>query len=163
VSAGTTILSGYVSSAEGGSGSSIELTYGSNSFCASGTVGQNSTYNCWADAGFSVNQASSGGSGSSSSLVLSGSTISVTYVNSGGSPLEFQLYDGSDYWCYYLPAATSPNTATIPFSSLNTQCWNGLGKAFVSGTPITIVELVVPGSATSPTPFNFCFLGMTVQ
>jgi hypothetical protein len=163
VSAGTTVLAGFVSSSEGGSGSSISLTYGPTSFCASGTVGQNSTYNCWATAGFNVNQASSGASGSASSLVLSGSTISVSYVNSGGSSLELQLYDGSDYWCYYLPPSTSPTTKTIPFSSLNTQCWNNGGSAFVSGTPITVVQLVVPGSNTSPTPFNFCFLGMTVQ
>jgi hypothetical protein len=33
----------------------------------------------------------------------------------------------------------------------------------VSGTPITVVSLSVPGSSTSATPFNFCFLGMTVQ
>ena len=163
VSAGTTVLAGFVSSSEGGSGSSISLTYGPTSFCASGTVGQNSTYNCWATAGFNVNQASSGASGSASSLVLSGSTISVSYTNSGGSSLELQLYDGSDYWCYYLPPSTSPTTKTIPFSSLNTQCWNNGGSAFVSGTPITVVQLVVPGSNTSPTPFNFCFLGMTVQ
>jgi hypothetical protein len=163
VSAGTTVLAGFVSSSEGGSGSSISLTYGPTSFCASGTVGQNSTYNCWATAGFNVNQASSGASGSASSLVLSGSTISVSYVNSGGSSLELQLYDGSDYWCYYLPPSTSPTTKTIPFSSLNTQCWNNGGSAFVSGTPITVVQLVVPGSNTSPTPFDFCFLGMTVQ
>lgn len=163
VSAGTTVLAGFVSSSEGGSGSSISLTYGPTSFCASGTVGMNSTYNCWATAGFNVNQAQSGASGSSSSLVLSGSTISVSYVNYAGSPLEFQLYDGSDYWCYYLPPSTSPTTKTIPFSSLNTQCWNNSGSSFASGTPITSAQLVVPGSNTSPTPFNFCFLGLTVQ
>jgi hypothetical protein len=25
------------------------------------------------------------------------------------------------------------------------------------------VQLTVPGSATSPTPFDYCFLGLTVQ
>jgi hypothetical protein len=156
-------LAGFVSSSEGGSGSSISLTYGPSSFCASGTVGQNNTYNCWADAGFNVNQAQSGASGSSGPLVLSGSTISVSYVNHAGSPLEFQLYDGSDYWCYELPPSTSPTTMTISFSSLNTQCWNNGGNSFASGTPVTSVQLVVPGSNTKPTPFDFCFLGLTVQ
>jgi hypothetical protein len=163
VSAGTTVLAGFVSSAEGGSGSMISLTYGSSSFCASGTVGQNSTYNCWAEAGFNVNQGQSGMSGSSNSLVLSGSTISVSYVNKGGSTLELQLYDGSDYWCYSLPQSTTSTTKTIPFSSLNTKCWDNTGTPFKSGTPITAVELVVPGSAVAATPFDFCFLGMTVQ
>ena len=163
VSAGTTVLAGFVSSSTGGSGSSIALTFDSTSFCASGTVGKNSTYNCWATAGFTVNQAQSGMSGSSSPLAFSGSTVTVSYVNYGGSSLEFQLYDGSDYWCSYLPASTIPTTKTIPFSSLNTKCWDNSGTAFVSGTPITAVDLVVPGSNTTPTPYNFCFLGLTVQ
>jgi hypothetical protein len=163
VSAGTTVLAGFVSSATGGSGSSIALTFDSTSFCASGTVGKNSTYNCWATAGFTVNQSQSGMSGSSSSLAFSGSAVTVSYVNTGGSTLEFQLYDGSDYWCSYLPASTSPTTKTIPLSSLNTRCWDNSGTAFVSGTPITAVDLVVPGSNTTPTPYNFCFLGLTVQ
>jgi hypothetical protein len=163
VSAGTTVLAGFVSSAEGGSGSSISLTYDSTSFCASGTVGKNSTYNCWAEAGFNVNQGQSGMSGSASSLVLTGSSITVSYVNKGGSTLELQLYDGSDYWCSYLPASTTATSKTVQFSSLNTKCWDNTGTSFKSGTPITAVELVVPGSAFSSTPFDFCFLGLTVQ
>ncbi len=163
VSAGTTVLVGYVSSFEGGSGSSITLTYTSTSFCASGTVGANSAYDSWAGAGFNVKQGQSGSSGSASSLVLSGTTISISYVNHAGSTLEFQLYDGSDYWCYELPPSATPTTKTIQFSSLNTQCWDNGGTPFVSGTPITVVELVAPGSGTVATPFDFCFLGLTVQ
>ena len=163
VDTGTVVMMGHVSSYESGSGSSITLTYGPNSFCASGTVAADSTYASWAGAGFNVNQAESGASGSSSSLVLSGSSISLTYANHAGSTLRLQLYDGSDYWCTTLPAATSPTTITIPFSQLNTQCWSGLGSQFVSGTPITAVQLMVPCSGFSPTPFDFCFLGLTVQ
>jgi hypothetical protein len=163
VSAGTVVMAGHVSSYESGSGSSITLTYDSTSFCASGTVAADPTYSSWAGAGFNVNQAQSGASGSSGSLVLTGSAISVSYANYAGSPLELQLYDGSNYWCTNLPASTSATTATIPFSRLNTQCWNGGGSSFTSGTPITAVQLMVKCSAISPTPFNFCFLGLTVQ
>jgi len=163
VSAGTTVLAGFVSSSAGGSGSSITLTYGASSFCASGSVGKNSTYNCWATAGFGVNQAESGASGSSNSLALTGSSITVSYVNKGGSTLELQLYDGSNFWCSYLPSSTTPTTKTIAFSSLNTKCWDNTGTSFTSGTPITSVDLVVPGSAVAATPYDFCFLGMTVQ
>jgi len=163
VHAGTITLAGFASSYEAGSGSSITLTYNSTSFCASGTVASSSSYHSWAGAGFDVNQAQSGASGSSNPIVLTGSTISITYENSGGSSLEFQLYDGSNYWCYYLPATSNPTTATIPFSSLNTQCWNGGGTTFTSGTPVTTVQLVVGGNATNPTHFDFCFLGLTVQ
>jgi hypothetical protein len=163
MSAGTAVLAGFISSATAGSGSSIALTYGTSNFCASGTVAANTTYKSWANAGFSVNQDQSGASGSSSSLVLTGSTLSIGYVIRGGSELEFQFYDGSDYWCYILPASPVPTTATIPFSSLNTQCWDGQGSAFTSGTAIRSVSLVVPGGNISPTPFDFCFLGLTVN
>ncbi len=163
VSAGTTILAGFVSSSAGGSGSSITLIYGASSFCASGSVGKNSTYNCWATAGFGVNQAQSGASGSSNSLALTGSSITVSYVNKGGSTLELQLYDGSNFWCSYLPSSTTPTTKTIAFSSLNTKCWDNTGTSFTSGTSITSVDLVVPGSAFAATPYDFCFLGLTVQ
>ena len=163
IKTGTVVMAGHVSSYMSGSGSSLSLTYTSNSFCASGTVAADPTYSSWAGAGFNVNQAQSGASGSSGSLVLTGSTVTVSYVNRAGSTLEFQMYDGSNYWCAYLPAASSPTTTTIPFSKLNTQCWNGLGSSFTSGTPITAVQLMVPCSATVPVPFDFCFLGLTVQ
>ncbi len=163
VSAGTVVLAGFISSATAGSGSSIALTYAAQEFCASGTVAANSTYQSWANAGFSVNQDPSGASGSSSALVLTGSTLSISYANPGGSELEFQLYDGSDYWCYILPPSSTPTTTTIPFSSLNTQCWDGQGSAFTSGTAIRSVSLDVPGNNVSATPFDFCFLGLTVN
>jgi hypothetical protein len=162
VSSGTVVMAGFISSATAGSGSSIVLTYGAQDFCASGTVAANNTYKSWANAGFSVNQDQSGASGSSSALVLTGSTLSIGYVNRGGSELEFQLFDGSNYWCYILPPSSTPTTTTIPLSSLNTQCWDGQGSAFTSGTAIRSVSLVVPGSNVSATPFDFCFLGLTV-
>ena len=165
VPAGTVVMSGYVTSSAGGSGASISLTCNKDSFCASGTVGASITNNSWANTGFNVNQAQSGGSGSTGSLALVGSSISISYVNHAGSRLEFELWDsvGSSFWCTYLPASTSPTTTTIPLSSLNTKCWDGSGTSFVSGTSITMVQLVVPGSATSATPFDYCFLGLTVQ
>ncbi len=163
VSTGTVIMAGFASSNEAGSGSSITLTYNPTSFCATGTVAASTVYQSWAGAGFTVNQAPSGASGSNKPIVLTGSTISITFTNQGGSPLEFQLYDGSDYWCYELPTASSSTTVTIPLSSLNTQCWDNQGTAFTSGTAITSVSLVVPGTSAGTTPFNFCFQGLKVQ
>jgi hypothetical protein len=91
--------------------------------------------------------------------------ISISYVNRAGSRLELELWDNgsSNFWCYYLPASTSPTTTTVPLSNLNTKCWDNTGTPFVSGTSITMVQLAVPGSATSVTPFDYCFLGLTVQ
>jgi hypothetical protein len=163
VNAGTVILSGYVVSSAGGSGSTITLTCTDTSFCATGAVGASTSYRSWANASFAVNQAQAGGSGSTASLPFVGSSITVSYVNKGGSSLQFELWDGSNFWCYYLPKSSSPNAVNVPFSSLNTSCWDGKGTAFVSGTPVVTVQLTVPGSNVTSTPFDFCFLGMTIQ
>jgi hypothetical protein len=88
--------------------------------------------------------------------------MTVSFANPGGSPLELQLNSStSTYWCYELAGATSP--VTIPLTSFNTQCWDNDGQSFAPGTAITSIDLVVPGSDTSSTPYNFCFLGLTIQ
>ncbi len=160
---GDLVLSGYVTGTTQGSGSSISLTYNENSFCAQGVVGASSTYNSWAVASFNVNQPES--TPSQGPVVINGSEVDVTYSNGGGSKLEFQLWDNlaNQYWCNYLPTSTSARTMAIKFSDLNTQCWNNSGTVFVSGTAITAVQLSVPGDASSKTPFDFCFLGLTIK
>ncbi|HSY21542.1 MAG TPA: hypothetical protein VK841_05480 [Polyangiaceae bacterium] len=162
IDAGAYIFVGYVSSYTGGSGSSIELTYGSTSFCASGSVGVNSAYQSWAGAGFNVDQSPSSEGGTAASLALDASELTLTFSNAAGSPLEIQLIDDSfRYWCYTLTNVTSP--AQIPLASFNSACWDGSGLAFTPGTAIQAIQLIVPGSASSTTPFDFCFLGLVVD
>ena len=164
VNAGTVTLSGTIASACAGAGSLCGgPIYTDTSFCASGTVGASSTYKSWANVGFTVNQAESGASGSTGSLPFVGSSITVSYSNKGASTLELQLWDGSNYWCAYLPPSAGPNTVTIPFSGLNSACWDMSGKPFVSGTSIDMVQFLVPCSPTIATPFDYCFLGLTVN
>lgn len=162
IAAGNVTIIGYASGTAHGSGSWIRPTYNENSFCAVGEVEASPTYSSWAVGNLTVNQ-SSQDSGSTQPLVIDGSSIAVTYENGAGSPLEFQLWDGSQFWCYYLPAATNPTTVTIKLSELNTKCWDNTGTAFTPGTAIVSVSLSVPCSATTATPFDFCFLGMTVN
>jgi hypothetical protein len=162
VDAGSTTLLGYVGSYIGGSSSSITLTYGSTAFCASGTVAPNSTYQSYAGAGFNVNQAQSSTGGASSPLELSGTSMTLSFENFAGSPLRVQIIDASDnYWCVTLTQTVGP--ITIPMSSFNTQCWNDGGQSFQPGTDIAALQLIVPGSDVASTPFNFCFLGVTIQ
>jgi hypothetical protein len=150
-----------VSSAVGGSSTSISLTYGPTSFCASGVVAENDTFNSWATAGFNVDQTKAS-QATAKTLLLSASSITLAFSNQGGSPLLVQLLDqGYNYWCYELTGATSP--VTIPLSSFNSACWDNSGQAFTPGTPIIAIQLDVPGSNTSTTPYSFCFLGMTIQ
>jgi hypothetical protein len=162
VNAGTVVLRGTFSTACS-AGSSCGSICTETSCCSSGTVGASSTYKFWATAGFNVNQAESGASGSTSSLPLVGSSITISYSNKGGSSLELQLWDGSNYWCTYLPPSAGPTTDTIPFSKFNSACWDGSGTAFATGTSVDMVQFVVPSSATIATPFDCCFLGLTVQ
>jgi hypothetical protein len=163
IATGTVVMSGYVTATAQGSGSSISLTYDDHSFCASGTVSASTKYKSWAVVAFSVNQDESGLSGSTAPLLLTGSELTVTYENRAGSQLDFQLWDGDNFWCHFLPTSTGTHSAAIPFSSLNTECWDGTGTSFTSGTPITSVQLVVPGSPLGATPFDYCFLGLTVR
>jgi len=159
--AGPYVFVGYVSSSVGGSSSTISLTYGATSFCASGVVGANETFNSWATAGFNVDQ-TQGTQATAKTLLLSASSITLAFSNQGGSPLMMQLIDqGYNYWCYPLTGASSP--ATIPLSSFNSQCWDDSGQAFTPGTPILAIQLEVPGSDSADTPYSFCFFGMTIQ
>jgi hypothetical protein len=163
--AGTQVFAGYVSSFSGGSGTTIELTYTTTSFCASGTVAPNSDYQSYAGAVFFIDQAAytgGGNTGTAASVPLTGSSLTFNFSNSGGSPLELQLINQRyNFWCYDLTSAQSP--VVIPLASFNTRCWDGTGNPFASGTEILGVQLVVYGGATMATPFEFCFEALTTQ
>jgi hypothetical protein len=97
-----------------------------------------------------------------SALSLSGNSMTLSFENFAGSPLRVQIIDSSyNYWCYTLTQAAGP--VTIPMSSFNTRCWDNSGQSFQPGTGISALQLIVPGSDTTSTPFNFCFLGVTIQ
>jgi hypothetical protein len=71
------------------------------------------------------------------------------------------LDQGYNEWCYPLTAATSP--ATVPLSSFNSRCWDDSGQPFTPGTSILAIQLDVPGSSSTDTPYSFCFFGMTID
>jgi hypothetical protein len=148
--------------AAAGSSSSISLAYGPTGFCASGSVAPNSEFQSWAGAGFNVNQPHAMPIALASQLSLSGTTMTLSFENIAGSPLEIQLIDSSfGYWCYTLTQAAGP--VAIPMVSFNSHCWDDSGQSFQPGTDIQAFQLIVPGSDTIRTPFNFCFLGVTIQ
>lgn len=162
VDAGSTALLGYVGSYIGGSASTITLTYASTAFCASGSVGPNGAYQSYAGAGFNVDQTVSSEGGTATSIPIEGSSMTLSYQNFAGSPLRLQIIDTSyNYWCYTLTQAAGP--VTIPMSNFNSHCWDGSGESFQTGTSISALQLIVPGSDTVSIPFNFCFLGVTIQ
>jgi len=162
VPAGIYTLHGYIFSFAGGSSSSITLTYGLTSFCAMGNVAANPTYISYAGAGFSVNQPSSSTGGPADLLAINAKVMTVSFTNPGNSPLRIQMNDpANDNWCYDISNATSP--ITIPLTLFNTHCWDGSGSSFTPGTPITSIQLVVPGDSIVNRAYNFCLLGITFQ
>ena len=67
-----------------------------------------------------------------------------------------RLYqDETTEWCAPLPAGGS---GTIPWAMFNTQCWDGTGIAFVAGTPISKVQVVLPSDAVMSRPFCICLV-----
>jgi hypothetical protein len=164
---GTQVFAGYISSFSGGSGTTIELTYTTTSFCAFGTVAPNSDHQSYAGAIFDIDQAAytytgGGNTGTAGSVPLIASSLTFSFSNSRGSPLEIQLIDQKyNFWCYDLTRAQSP--VVIPLASFNTRCWDKTGDPFASGTEIMGVQLVVYGGASVAIPFDFCFEGLTTQ
>ncbi len=128
--------------------------------CVSGTVGADPAYGSFAMLGVYLNMPPDGGAGSALPWVPTGSGISYSGTNSGGSTLRLQLIGASgapeDNWCALL-AATS---GSIPWSSFNTRCWDGSGTAYDAHVPLKAVAIVVPG-APSAIPFDFCLLGLS--
>jgi hypothetical protein len=157
MAAGMYLLHGYVGSFEGGSGSSNQLTYGTNNICASGIVASNPNYISYAGIGINVNQNSASSTNpSTGSLAIDATNITVSFSNDYQSQLRLQLNDSAgNNWCYDITGYSSP--VTIPLSSFNTRCWDNSGDPFKPGTAITSLSLVVPGDATSDRKFSFCF------
>jgi hypothetical protein len=162
--AGAYVLVGSVAfTAGGGSGSTINGSFGSNYFCASGSVVASPGDQSWATASFNVNAPKTAtGSSPAHELFLSANSITLSFANYAGSPLMISLLDNSyDLWCYELTGVASP--VTIPLSSFNSHCWDNSGASFMSGTAIQSIELSLSGSPTASTPFDFCLLGLTIQ
>jgi hypothetical protein len=166
---GTQVFAGYILSFSGGGGfgTTIELTYTTTSFCASGTVAPNSDLQSYAGAIFDIDQAAytypgGGNTGTAGSVPLTASSLTFSFSNSGGSPLAIELIDQKhNSWCYDLTRAQSP--VVIPLASFNTHCWDKAGDPFASGTEIMGVALSVYGGTSTATPFDFCFEGLTTQ
>jgi hypothetical protein len=139
--------------------STIEIDTSPTSFCATGSVGQSSTD--YAVAEFNVAQSPDGSYGQ---VALNANTITVYFTNAGGSPLRLQLGTSSNPttpWCYDV---TDAGATPIALTSFNTECWSNGGESFEAGTQIASIGLEVPASKDGvTTPFNFCFLGLTIQ
>jgi hypothetical protein len=91
---------------------------------------------------------------------VSGTGLALRITRNLPGPLRAQLV-GPDSaadnlrWCAEL---RSEPAQLVDYGAFNTACWNGSGQSYDSG-PLRSVAVVVPGSATSDTPFDFCIDG----
>ena len=158
------VFEGQINSDVGGNGTDCTFWWpDSGSFiCAKGTVAMNSSSQSWGGASFNVNQSTAGGT--TNTAQLSGTDVTVYYVNYAGSPLRLQVsITGSDMNWYY-PLNVDATSDTFPLSLLQTMSpAEGNGNYFDTNTPVSTIGLVVPGNPNNSTPFEFCFLGLTIQ
>jgi hypothetical protein len=127
--------------------------------CAMGTVAADLSSASSAGLGFNVNQAmaTSAVSPVKGSIAASGTglALSVTGYIPG---MRAQIQNAAGMrWC----AALTTAVASIPWSMFNTMCYavpQPAAGAFVTGTPIADVEIVIPSQTTLPVQFDFCLL-----
>jgi hypothetical protein len=61
-----------------------------------------------------------------------------------------------EYWCATLGFGSTPGPQFVPWTSLNSACWNGSGETFDPSTDeISHVEIQVPSTGFDE-PFEFC-------
>jgi hypothetical protein len=87
--------------------------------------------------------------------------IAVGLLNRGGSlvRLQVQALDGADNararWC----APLSGSGGFVPWSALDTACWDGSGARY-RGEPVSGAMLLVPGTTGAPTPYDVCLVSL---
>jgi len=159
------VWSGYMWDSATGTGSTITPadftthTPGA-AFCVSGTVGPMTDYSGVALLGFNINQAKDAtalATWTPASISSGGVTVNVS--NNGTSTLRVQIQgpsgatDATDRWCATM--ITFNQSVTIPWSSFNTSCWDGLGTRY-AGQPLEAVMILVPGDNLYSVPYGFC-------
>jgi hypothetical protein len=121
--------------------------------CVKGSVAATTDYSGIAMLGFNLNQPSGGSALMTVTPSKAGVLIAVT--NTAGSPLRFQVTAGDgatqQRWC----ASVTGSGGFIPWTSLNTACWDGSGTAY-NKEPISAAMLLVPGTTAAAVPFDFC-------
>ena len=132
--------------------------------CAAGVVPATADYSGLALIGF--NTAETIDASLRSTVTPRGSALVVSFTSTMQTALRVQLLgingetSESDRWCALIPAGAGPQIS-IPYSTFNTQCWEGgMGTQYLSGTPVLGVQLLVAGTNLTDVPFNFCLTGV---
>ena len=126
----------------------------STTACAMGSVPANSADGAFL--GWNLGQPSTGGA--TPTVTTSGTGLAVEISGMPSSGLRVQVGDGTTTWCADLMGLS----ASIPWSTFNTLCYmpaDPKAMAYRVGTPITNLQILVPGTANGAVSFNFCLVG----
>jgi hypothetical protein len=111
-----------------------------------GTLGAATPANSYAGlafVGFNVNQ--DAGTTAQKTITPAGTALQVTYTKAAGpATVRVQIQSGTTRWC----AVLGGSPVSIPYTSFNTQCWDGLGTSYAR-QPIDGVQIVAPGGAAA--------------
>lgn len=155
---------GYFWTAKNGDGTTLTASESfasalfDSQLCVHGSVARTSDSSGNAMLGVKINQAKRADA-VPMTLVPSRAGVQVDMTNPSSSPLRIQVAapDGvtnaDARWC----AAVPGSGGFIPWSALNTACWDGSGKAY-RHEPISVAMLLVPGNAESAQAFDFCVM-----
>jgi hypothetical protein len=121
--------------------------------CVKGSVAATADYSGIAMLGFNLNQLS--GVSTLMTVTPSKAGVQIDVKNNASSPLRFQVTAGDgasqQRWC----ATVTGSGGFIPWTSLNTACWDGSGTAY-NKEPISAATLLVPGTTGAAVAFDFC-------
>lgn len=124
--------------------------------CVSGTVAADAEYGGVAILGLNLSQPIEGGDGNVGVWYPWGSGIAYDIANAGGSTLRIQIQGEEGYpsqaWC----ADVTEGSGMVYWWDFNTHCWDSSGDWYDGVTPLQTAMILVPGDATSETPFDFC-------
>jgi hypothetical protein len=134
-----------------------DLVLNASSLCASGTVAARTDYDGYAMIGVNIGQ-DEGDDMPNANVTADGTGISVTVSNPGSSSLRVQIQDdlgaedAEHRWC----ANVTGTGGVIPWERFNTECWSSSSGTTYAGEPINAILVLVPGSNTTDTTFDFC-------
>ncbi len=133
--------------------------------CVGGTVAQDATFASNAGLTFDIDQAQSTAGNNPANAIPAPTSVTVTFVNPGGSPIRVELSNWSDISSpvYCVDNGHFQSGQPIPITSFNTRCWDNNSGMFLSaGTPINTITIYAYSSNTAATPFAFCLTGVTM-
>jgi hypothetical protein len=107
--------------------------------------------------GWNLGQTTAGGS-TPPTVKTSGTGLAIQVSGMPTTGLRVQIGDGTTNWCATLPG----QTASIPWAMFSTICYNTTdpkNKFYSAGTPITNLQVVVPGVDGTAITYNVCLVG----